>query len=663
MSSSTRIAAGRPWSAEEDTQLRAAVALHGENDNWKMVAEMVPGRTNKACRKRWRHSLSPGVKKSAWTAEEDKLLCDLHEKHGDKWSVIAREIEGRTDDACSKRYREALDPSLRKDDWTQEDDDRLLELHAQLAGQWRLIGAALCRGSLACRNRWRLFERKQRRLAQLSKYAITDLDISSATQDLSFGASWMQPAAAPACPTAYSACDPLMTYQTQEHATHYPVEQDCFIEWPWDNAAAPHQPLATHPTTSDDHALNQDPPIPPFPSQYEYSIYQDPQGGGDGSYAYWSHMPGGTVGAPATPLTVPPETPFDASNTSSPELIAPSTSRYGIDERVHEPHETNSSSSLTDASSCQSAMPLVPPPSPHGMTLPELSPSSNTSTELPSCDTLWDSPSSDLCPLTPLLPTPQTKQADLPRVHVAGEHEDIIVEHATTGLLGAEPSETNVAPAEKETPPDMPHCRSGGRKRRLSGGDEPAAKRKAVELRMDQGRVMQPGLLPYVCGHASCWSASSSFSLSRFDTARELGEHMRKTHVGEGADHVEKPYRCGLSSCGKAWKNLNGLQYHLQVAEDHYKKAMMFKAKVTATATDAEPAQSEGSSGRVYPCPDPDCCKLYKHASGLRYHRIHVHNGRQPEQISVLPPSVGKKVPRKARQPRTPAIQSTETQA
>ena len=42
---------GKPWTPEEDELLRTAVAIHGEQDNWKLVAEGVPGRTNKACRK------------------------------------------------------------------------------------------------------------------------------------------------------------------------------------------------------------------------------------------------------------------------------------------------------------------------------------------------------------------------------------------------------------------------------------------------------------------------------------------------------------------------------------------------------------------------------------------------------------------------------------
>jgi len=54
---------GRPWTAEEDNLLIQAVAVHGQNDNWKQVALAVPGRTNKACRKvRSQEATSPTLK-------------------------------------------------------------------------------------------------------------------------------------------------------------------------------------------------------------------------------------------------------------------------------------------------------------------------------------------------------------------------------------------------------------------------------------------------------------------------------------------------------------------------------------------------------------------------------------------------------------------------
>ncbi|PSR80707.1 hypothetical protein PHLCEN_2v6623 [Hermanssonia centrifuga] len=150
----TEKAVGKPWTQEEDNRLIQAVSIHGENDNWKNVSFCVPGRTNKACRKRWLHSLSPNVKKSAWTKEEDELLLKLYASHGAKWSLIARSILGRTDDACSKRYREALDPNFNRGEWTPEEDRLLLEAFGRLGGKWKQVGQELTRPSLACRNRF-----------------------------------------------------------------------------------------------------------------------------------------------------------------------------------------------------------------------------------------------------------------------------------------------------------------------------------------------------------------------------------------------------------------------------------------------------------------------------------------------------------------------------
>ena len=81
----------------------------------------------------------------------------LYKLYSTKWSVIARHIPGRTDDACSKRYREALDPALKRDEWTEVEDAKLLQLYAQLGGKWVQVGQQLQRSSLGCRNRsaWR----------------------------------------------------------------------------------------------------------------------------------------------------------------------------------------------------------------------------------------------------------------------------------------------------------------------------------------------------------------------------------------------------------------------------------------------------------------------------------------------------------------------------
>ena len=64
-------------------------------NKWSIVAEHVPGRNGKQCRERWENHLKPSVKKGNWSAEEEEKLQRLHAVYGNRWSMIARELPGR----------------------------------------------------------------------------------------------------------------------------------------------------------------------------------------------------------------------------------------------------------------------------------------------------------------------------------------------------------------------------------------------------------------------------------------------------------------------------------------------------------------------------------------------------------------------------------------
>ncbi|KAK4536821.1 hypothetical protein CDCA_CDCA09G2846 [Cyanidium caldarium] len=91
------------WSAEEDTALRQMVMRYGDKA-WTAVASGLPGRTSKQCRERWLNQLNPAVKRDAWTFEEDEELLVLHEKCGNKWAQISKRMRGRTDNAIKNHW-------------------------------------------------------------------------------------------------------------------------------------------------------------------------------------------------------------------------------------------------------------------------------------------------------------------------------------------------------------------------------------------------------------------------------------------------------------------------------------------------------------------------------------------------------------------------------
>jgi hypothetical protein len=156
-----------PWTPEEDNLLRLAVQLYGDKtEKWAKIAACVPGRTNKNCRKRWFHSLDPSLRKGAWTDEEDQLLREGVSKYPNQWSKIADMLEGRTDDQCAKRWRESLDPSIDRSEWTAQEDARLMEKYEEYGSQWQKIAFFFDgRPGLHCRNRWR----KLQRMIQMKK--------------------------------------------------------------------------------------------------------------------------------------------------------------------------------------------------------------------------------------------------------------------------------------------------------------------------------------------------------------------------------------------------------------------------------------------------------------------------------------------------------------
>ncbi|KAI4322170.1 hypothetical protein L6164_021889 [Bauhinia variegata] len=94
-----------PWAEQEDLKLVNFVGLFGDR-KWDFIAKVSGlNRTGKSCRLRWVNYLHPGLKRGKMTPQEERLVLELHQKWGNRWSRIAHKLPGRTDNEIKNYWR------------------------------------------------------------------------------------------------------------------------------------------------------------------------------------------------------------------------------------------------------------------------------------------------------------------------------------------------------------------------------------------------------------------------------------------------------------------------------------------------------------------------------------------------------------------------------
>ncbi|CAJ1979025.1 unnamed protein product [Sphenostylis stenocarpa] len=111
------------WSEEEDKKLIAYVEKHG-HPNWRQLPKFAGlQRCGKSCRLRWMNYLRPNLKRGNYTPKEEQIITDLHKKHGNKWSLIAENLPGRTDNEIKNYWHSHLKKFLKSNMNNSCDED------------------------------------------------------------------------------------------------------------------------------------------------------------------------------------------------------------------------------------------------------------------------------------------------------------------------------------------------------------------------------------------------------------------------------------------------------------------------------------------------------------------------------------------------------------
>ncbi|KAK2358827.1 hypothetical protein P8452_77845 [Trifolium repens] len=102
-----------PWSPEEDATLKSYIETNGTGGNWIALPQKIGlKRCGKSCRLRWLNYLRPNIKHGGFTEEEDNIICSLYISIGSRWSIIAAQLPGRTDNDIKNYWNTRLKKKL-----------------------------------------------------------------------------------------------------------------------------------------------------------------------------------------------------------------------------------------------------------------------------------------------------------------------------------------------------------------------------------------------------------------------------------------------------------------------------------------------------------------------------------------------------------------------
>ncbi|OHT03874.1 Myb-like DNA-binding domain containing protein [Tritrichomonas foetus] len=128
----------RNWTIDEDNLLRSLVNKYGHQ--WAEISTHFVDRKPSQIAARWEKCLDPNIVKGPFTDEEDEIVINFVKENGPKnWPKLAEKLKNRSAKQCRERWCNHLDPNVFHDPWTPEEDFLIYKYFIELGAKWSII--------------------------------------------------------------------------------------------------------------------------------------------------------------------------------------------------------------------------------------------------------------------------------------------------------------------------------------------------------------------------------------------------------------------------------------------------------------------------------------------------------------------------------------------